>query len=133
MIDQTTITVRYAETDRMGVVYYANYLVWFEVGRTSLLKKIGLPYRQIEEDHGYQTMVREVKCTYSAPATYDDDVIIESSISSVKNSSLVFDQKALLNGKLLAEAKIVLVFVRDGKATRIPDDIKGKLIANAER
>jgi len=127
MIDQTKITVRYAETDRMGVVYYANYLVWFEVGRTSFLKKIGLPYRQIEEKFNCWFMVREVKCTYYASATYDDQVIIESEVVKIKNSTLVFKQRAILEDTILAEAQIVLVFVKDGKAFRIPDEIRVKL------
>jgi acyl-CoA thioester hydrolase len=90
MVDRTTINVRYAETDMMGVVYYANYLIFFEAGRTSFLKNINIPYRKIEEEYGCGTMVREVKCIYNAPAKYDDDLIIESVISEVKSSSLVF-------------------------------------------
>ena len=127
MIDQTKITVRYAETDRMGVVYYANYLIWFEVGRTSYLKKTGLSYREIEEKYQCWFMVREAKCTYLASATYDDEVIIESEIIKIKNSTVIFKQRAILNEKIIAEGEIVLVFVKDGKAFRIPDQIREQL------
>jgi acyl-CoA thioester hydrolase len=70
------ITVRYAETDMMGIVYHANYLPWFEVARTQLLREHGFPYRQLEAD-GYRIPVLEVGVKYHRPATYDDvlDVI----------------------------------------------------------
>ncbi len=124
MIDRTNITVRYAETDRMGVVYYANYLVWFEVGRTSYLKKTGLSYKEIEDKFQCFFMVRDVKCTYLASATYDDNVIIESEVQTIKNSTLIFKQRAILNDKTITEALVTLVCVRDGKALRIPDQIR---------
>jgi acyl-CoA thioester hydrolase len=65
------VRVRYAETDKMGVVYYANYLVWFEVGRTDLLRESGWDYREMEKE-GYALPVIEAHCTYREPARYDD-------------------------------------------------------------
>ncbi len=72
---RTTIQVRYAETDMMGIVYHGNYLPWFEVGRTTLLKENGLPYRQLEAD-GYRLPVLEVGVKYIRPALYDDQLTI---------------------------------------------------------
>ncbi|MEY4003920.1 MAG: Acyl-CoA thioester hydrolase YbgC, partial [Verrucomicrobiota bacterium] len=72
---RTQVTVRYAETDMMGVVYHGNYLPWFEVGRTTLLKELGLPYRQLEEE-GFRLPVLEVSARYLRPAVYDDTVTI---------------------------------------------------------
>ena len=69
------VTVRYAETDMMGIVYHANYLPWFEVGRTTLLKEIGVPYRQLEEE-GFRLPVLEISAKYLKPATYDDAVLV---------------------------------------------------------
>jgi acyl-CoA thioester hydrolase len=67
------VTVRYAETDMMGIVYHGSYLPWFEIGRTTLLKEIGVPYRQLEAD-GYRLPVLEVTAKYLRPAVYDDEI-----------------------------------------------------------
>jgi len=72
---RTQVTVRYAETDMMGIVYHANYLPWFEIGRTQLLKELGLPYRQLETD-GYRLPVLEISAKYARPALYDDVLTI---------------------------------------------------------
>lgn len=72
---RTRVRVRYAETDRMGVVYYANYLVWFEVGRTEWLRETGWSYREMERD-GISLPVIEAHCEYRRPARYDDDIEI---------------------------------------------------------
>ena len=71
------IRVRYAETDQMGVVYYANYFVWFEVARTDLLRSIGLTYKEMEAD-GYALPAVEAHCAYRQPARYDDEIDIEA-------------------------------------------------------
>ena len=75
----TEIRVRYAETDKMGVVYHSNYLVWFEVGRIHLLDEIGTPYREIEEN-GFRLPVLEVHAAYHRPAGFDDRINIDTSI-----------------------------------------------------
>ena len=72
---RTQVTVRYAETDMMGVVYHGNYLPWFEVGRTTLLKELGLAYRRLEEE-GFRLPVLEVSARYLRPAVYDDTITI---------------------------------------------------------
>ena len=72
---RTQITVRYAETDMMGIVYHGNYLPWFEVGRTTLLKECGLPYKEIEA-LGYHLPVIELGVKFNRPALYDDTVTI---------------------------------------------------------
>lgn len=71
----STVTVRYAETDMMGVVYHANYLPWFEIGRTQLLRELGVSYRKLEEE-GFRLPVLEVSVKYFRPATYDDTLDI---------------------------------------------------------
>lgn len=79
----TRVRVRYAETDKMGVVYYANYFVWFEVGRCELLRSLGWSYRDLEAE-GTALPVIEASCTYSQPAHYDDelDVLAEGTLLS---------------------------------------------------
>ena len=69
--------MRYAETDKMGIVYYANYLVWFEVGRTDFLRERGLSYREMEAD-GLSLPVVEVACAYRRPALYDDELEVRT-------------------------------------------------------
>lgn len=71
------LRVRYAETDKMGVVYYANYLVWFEVGRTDLLRSLGWTYREMEAD-GISLPVIQAHCEYQRPARYDDDIEVRT-------------------------------------------------------
>ena len=71
------VRVRYAETDKMGVVYYANYLVWFEVGRTDLLRESGWDYRAMERE-GFALPVIEAHCTYRVPAKYDDELEVRT-------------------------------------------------------
>ena len=74
----TQVRVRYAETDQMGIVYYANYLVWFEIGRVELLRSLGLAYSQLETEHECILPVVEASCRYRAPARYDDEILIET-------------------------------------------------------
>ena len=73
----STFRVRYAETDKMGVVYYANYLVWFEVGRADLLRSLGWTYREMELD-GVSLPVIEAHCDYHRPARYDDEIEVRT-------------------------------------------------------
>jgi acyl-CoA thioester hydrolase len=73
----STVRVRYAETDKMGVVYYANYLVWFEVGRADLLRSLGWTYREMETD-GISLPVIEAHCEYLRPARYDDEIEVRT-------------------------------------------------------
>ena len=89
-VRRTRVRVRYAETDRMGVVYYANYFVWFEIGRTDWLRETGWSYREMEVD-GVQLPVIEAHCEYRKPATYDDDLEIRTRATLVTPARLRFD------------------------------------------
>ena len=81
--------VRYAETDQMAIAHHANYIVWFEIGRTDLCRAAGFPYKQIEE-RGLILVVTEVVCRYRAPYRYDDDVVIRTSISEAASRMMKF-------------------------------------------
>lgn len=87
---RTRVRVRYAETDRMGVVYYANYLVWFEVGRTEWLRETGWSYREMERD-GISLPVIEAHCEYRRPARYDDDIEIATTAVPMTAVRIRFD------------------------------------------
>ncbi|MGB0063800.1 MAG: thioesterase family protein [Terracidiphilus sp.] len=86
----TQVRVRYAETDQMGVVYYANYLVWFELGRVEVLRTVGLSYKTLETEHGCILPVIEARCRYSAPARYDDEILIETRPALLRGTVLKF-------------------------------------------
>jgi len=120
----TDIRVRYQETDNMGVVYYANYLVWFEVARTEFLRSMGLVYRDLEKK-GYYLMVAAISCRYKSPARYDDIVRAETWIEELKNSSLKFGYRLSVGGKPVATGDSVHVFTNSkGKPVRMPEEIR---------
>jgi acyl-CoA thioester hydrolase len=116
----TQARVRYAETDQMGIVYYANYLVWFELGRVELLRSLGLAYSQLEKEHECILPVIEATCRYRSPARYDDEILIETRPALLRGSVLKFAyqiyRKANQEGeerKLLAEGETVHVVCDD--------------------
>ncbi len=122
----TTVRVRYAETDQMGVAYYANYFVWCEIGRVELLRQLGFEYKQMEIDDGCHLPVVEATCRYKSPARYDDEVTIETRIAGLRSSVIRFAYRLLArrNGEpaLLAEAETVHVVVnRELKKCALPE------------
>ena len=115
----TEVRVRYAETDQMGIVYYANYLVWFELGRVELLRSLGLAYSRLETDHGCILPVIERICRYRSPARYDDEILIETRPAMLRGSVLKFAYRILRKARegeeqtLLAEGETVHVVCDD--------------------
>jgi acyl-CoA thioester hydrolase len=111
----TEVRVRYAETDQMGIVYYANYLVWFEIGRVEFLRAQGLAYSQMELEDRCILPVVEANCRYRAPARYDDQILIETRPSLVRGAVVKFAYRILRKSsegaaeKLLAEGETVHV------------------------
>ena len=104
---EVRLRVRYAETDQMGVVYYSNFLVWFEIGRVELLRQLGFDYKSMEVDDDCFIPVVEVNCRYKSPARYDDELIIETCVTGVRGAVLKFryrvararDQQLLAEGE----------------------------------
>jgi acyl-CoA thioester hydrolase len=104
-----TVRVRYAETDQMGVVYHANYLVWFEIGRVELMRAMGIEYKRMEIEDDCHIVVGEVRCRYHAPARYDDVIRIRTRIAESRNRTIRFsyelfrdsDQELLAVGETL--------------------------------
>jgi len=90
----TSYRVIYGDTDQMGVVYYANYLRWFEKGRSEWLRQIGLPYGEIEQQ-GFHFPVAEVSCHYSHPARYDEVVKIETELAELGRATLTFSYRVM--------------------------------------
>lgn len=92
-ISESSVRVRYQETDQMGIVYHANYLVWFEIGRTDYIRQLGFSYRKLEE-LGLLLPVVDVHCRFLQPARYDDELLIHTSIKAHNGSKLVFYYEA---------------------------------------
>src|SRR5258707_14388970 len=107
---RTQVTVRYAETDMMGVVYHANFLPWFEIGRTTLLKEMGLPYRKLEEE-GYRLPVLEVAAKFIRPAVYDDTVTILTTLKEKPILRIRLDYEVFRGEELLATGHTVHAFI----------------------
>ena len=121
---KTDIRVRYEETDRMGVVYYANYFVYFEVARTDFFKKMGFSYREMEDEKKLRFMVVEAKCSYKAPATYDDLITVATSVTKMRNTSMGFQYTVKRGNALIATGESIHVFTdSSGKPVRIPEKI----------
>jgi len=112
--NETRLRVRYAETDQMGVVYHSNHLIWFEVGRVELLRQMGFSYRDMERDEGRFIAVAEVKCRYHAPAFYDEEIIVRTTLKHVREKVVVFSYELLR-----AEDKCLLA---GGETTHIVTD-----------
>lgn len=94
LCNRTTSRVRYGDTDRMGYAYYANYLRWFEIGRSELFRALGLTYREIEEK-GIFLPVSEAYCKYLFPVRYDDPLVIETTLDTAVKGAMKFDYRLL--------------------------------------
>lgn len=138
---ETTVRVRYAETDQMGVVYHANYLIWFEVGRVELLRDIGINYKQMETEDDTFIVVVEASCRYRKPAKYDEVVKIRTRIGSATTRMCKVEYEVLndATGELLATGGTSHVFCdRAGKPRLLPPkyrasfDIPESVSQNAE-
>ena len=122
-VAETRVRVRYAETDQMGVVYHANYLVWFEVGRVEFIRQMGLDYRSMEQEEGALIAVVEVRARYKAPARYDDELIIRTELAGVRGSVVRFRYTVLraAGETVLCEGETVhLVVGRDMRRRPMP-------------
>ncbi|HWA09355.1 MAG TPA: thioesterase family protein [Opitutaceae bacterium] len=121
------VTVRYAETDMMGIVYHGSYLPWFEIGRTTLLKEIGLPYRQLEAD-GFRLPVLEVSAKYLRPAVYDDVLTIVTTMREKPLLRIKLEYEVRRGDELLATAQTIHAFVDlQGKPVRPPPGLVAKM------
>ena len=127
----TSYRVIYGDTDQMGVAYYGNYLRWFEIGRTELLRQANFPYKSIEAQ-GLHFPVTEVSCRYFKPARYDDQLLIETTLSELGRASLIFHYKIYRQDgrEPIAEGSTKHACVDEkGEVTRIPPDLEPVLKA----
>ena len=122
---QIEIRIRYGETDQMGFCYYGNYAQFLEVARVETLREQGISYKELEEK-GILLPVRNYSIKYIAPAKYDDIIQINTEISDIKNSQIIFKYSIYLEQKLIATAFTELVFVskENYKPMKVPADFK---------
>ncbi|MGH9495694.1 MAG: acyl-CoA thioesterase [Candidatus Sulfotelmatobacter sp.] len=124
MINETRLRVRYAETDQMGVVYHANHLIWFEVGRVELMRQMGFSYRDMEREDGRFIAVAQATCRYRGPAFYDEEIVVRTQLKTVRQSVIVFSYELTKaeGGKLVAEGETThIVTDSDMKVAELPD------------
>jgi acyl-CoA thioester hydrolase len=122
----STVRVRYAETDKMGVVYYANYFVWFEVARADLLRIGGWSYREMEHS-GVSLPVIEAHCEYRRPARYDDELEVrtEARVLSPVRMEFTYEVRRLEDGEIAAEGRTVHAALdARGRPCRIPERVR---------
>ena len=120
---RTTLRVRYAETDQMGVVYYANYFVWCEIGRVEFMREHGLSYKEMELEEGCMIAVVEATARYRAPARYDDELVVQTTLLAARGPVIRFGYKILReeDGVLLCEGETMHVVVgKDMKKRSLP-------------
>lgn len=126
---EVKLRVRYAETDRMGYVYYGNYAEYLEVGRVEMLRSLGISYRELEES-GVMLPVRELHITYHKPALYDDEISVRTELRTMPTARIVFHY-AIRNGAglLLSEAETTLVFIdaKSGRPRTAPAEVNDRL------
>lgn len=126
-MNKLNLRVSYADTDQMGMVHYANYLNFFEIGRTELFREIGVNYKDLERFEIYLP-VSSVECKYISPVKYDDLITIETKIYEIAAASITFYYEIKIDDKLLALGKTKHPFVNKNlKPIRIPQNIKQEL------
>ena len=123
MTVETSFRVRYAETDQMGIVYHANYLIWMEVGRVEYCRAAGLNYRDLERDDGILLIVAEANLRYISPAHYDDEIVVRTQVAAAHSRILRFAYEILdkTSGRMLATGETKHVFTdREHRPVKLP-------------
>jgi acyl-CoA thioester hydrolase len=119
--NETTLRVRYAETDQMGVVYYANYFIWMELGRVEYCRAIGFRYRDMEEQDGILLAVIDAQCRYRRPARYDDEVTVRTRVSTASRRGVEFSYEMYVRGETIASGHTRHMFLgRDFRPASLP-------------
>lgn len=124
VVSESRVRVRYAETDQMGVVYHANYLVWFEVGRVDFIRRLGMDYRSMEREDGVGIAVVDVSVRYKSPARYDDELVVETRLVAARGPVVKFGYRIVRenDGTLLCEGETVHVVVdKEMKKAPLPE------------
>ena len=125
-VSRYELRVRYSETDRMGIVYHAHYLVWCEAGRTELMRQAGYPYTRLENE-GFALAVSNAALRFHAPARYDDVIVIETTVREVRSRTVEFDYLVLNAAsleKLVSASTTLICLGPGGRAVAIPGEVR---------
>lgn len=128
------VRVRYAETDQMGVVYHANFLVWFEVGRVELMRALGVEYKRMEGEDDCHIVVADAHCRYHHPARYDEELRIRTRIAESRNRMVKFSYEVFrdADGTLLANGHTIhIICGSNGRPKLLPDKYRKVMVATA--
>jgi acyl-CoA thioester hydrolase len=128
------VRVRYAETDQMGVVYHANFLIWFEVGRVELMRALGVEYKKMEIEDDCHIVVADVHCRYHHAARYDEELRVRTRIAESKNRVVTFSYEVIRDsdGKILANGETTHVICgRNGRPKLLPEKYRKVMVAAA--
>lgn len=123
------VRARYPETDRMGVVHHSHYFVWFEIGRTELLRDLGMPYATLEEEHLFMPVI-EAAARYRSPVRYDEEVDVETELTEVTGAQVRFGYRLLRHpgGESVATGFSLHAAVNEkGRPRRLPQDVRERL------
>jgi acyl-CoA thioester hydrolase len=123
-LSESNVKVRYAETDQMGVAYYANYLVWFEVGRSQYCNDRGFSYRDMERETGLYMMVAEASCRYVSAARYEDELVVKTRVTEITRRTVRFGYQIdrIVDGTKIATGETLHVLTTpDGRLASFPD------------
>lgn len=121
---ETRFRVRYAETDQMGVVYYANYLVWMEIGRVELVRSRGFDYKNLEQTEGLYLAVMEANCRYIHPARYDQEIVVQTEVakSNARVIEFAYQIRSADPDRLLAQGSTRHIWLnREWRPARLPE------------
>ncbi len=131
MKNRTTFRVIYKDTDAEGVVYYANYLGWFEAGRGELLREHNISLTDLKNKENLVFAVRDLQCEYLKPAVYDDEIIVETEIANLSPARIVFSQKIIRkkDSEILTQATTTLfpINLKTFKPTRMPESVSRQI------
>ncbi len=125
-VSETPLRVRYAETDAMGIVHHASYIIWFEVGRSDWLRQQGMSYADVEAS-GYLLVVSEVQARFMRPARYDELIVIRTRVAELKSRRLRFEYEVVRQATdetLVAGATSHIVTDRTGRVTTFPTALR---------
>lgn len=132
---ETQIRVRYAETDKMGIVHHSNYLVWFELGRSEFCRARGFSYKEMEEKDNALLVVAEAYCRYKSPAFYEDVLTIRTQLGEVRSRSIrfIYEVYRSTDQTLVAEGETLHLVTDENKKVRtMPQIYKEKLLTEIE-
>lgn len=125
---EARLRVRYAETDQMGIVYYANYLVWMELGRSEYCRAAGVRYTDMEREDGILLAVAEVHCRYASPAFYDEEVVVATRVleSNPRMVRFGYQMREAGSGRAIASGETKHIYLgTDRKPKKIPEKYRG--------